>query len=398
MVKRRVSKLIQDRLTRFPAVALIGARQSGKTTLAGQFSARYYDLEQPGDQTRLDAEWDRVTVGRELIVLDEAQAWPVVFPRLRSAIDSDRKRNGRFLILGSLSPSLMTQVSESLAGRLSLVELTAFVTSEIEELSLDDLWLRGALPDGCGLHPAAFPQWQHDYLALLTQRDLPVWGLPAKPHTTGRLVAMLAAVTGQTWNATQVANSLGISRTTVNTYLDYLEGAFLIRRLPAYRANLRKRLTKSPKIHWRDSGLLHATMNVSSFDELLRRPAVLASWEGFVIGQVLDTLSAYGIKADAFYLRTSDGYKIDLIVDRGSVQWAVEVKLTSSPSPEDLARLRKTAGLIGVRHCALICRVKRDVIGDRDVVASLPSFLNTLVGEWTQDSPPAVGLDTYLPP
>jgi len=185
----------------------------------------------------------------------------------------------------------MTHVFESLAGRLSLVELTPFLLDELPKASLDALWLHGGFPDGGILKPKQFPQWQRDYLSLLTQRDLPNWGLPARPEVTQRLLRMVAAVNGQLWNASQIGQSLGLSYMTVNGYMDYLVGAFLVRRLPSYQTNLRKRLVKRPKYFWRDSGLLHALLNVSDADDLLNQPWVGASWEGFVIDQILGTLA-----------------------------------------------------------------------------------------------------------
>ena len=380
---RRAEDLVQSRLAAYPAVALIGARQVGKTTLALGIGGRYYDLEQPGDRTRLDAQWDEVMAHRELVILDEAQSWPDVFPRLRGAIDRDRERNGRILLLGSVSPSLMTQVSESLAGRLSLVELTPFVLGESPEDDLDSLWLRGGLPAGSFLHPQRFPQWQDDYLRLLVQRDLPAWGLPARPQDTSRLVSMLAAVNALAWNATQVSNSLGVSRTTVNSYLDYLEGAFLVRRVHAYRANLRKRLMKTPKLFWRDTGLLHATLGVASIDELLRQPWVGASWESFVINQVLDALSSRGVRVEASYFRTSDQYEIDLVIGRGDELWAVEIKLTSAPSTEDTARLRKVAEMIPCERAVLVCRTSAATIGPQISIVPLRALLDLVVDRWS---------------
>jgi hypothetical protein len=171
---------------------------------------------------------------------------------------------GRFLLLGSISPALMTQVSESLAGRLTLVELTPFLQTELRKgFHRESLWLCGGFPDGGVLERERFPRWQRDYLSLLTQRDLPSWGLPARPQTTDRLLRMLTAVHGQIWNASQIGQSLGLSYHTVNSYVDYLEGAFLIRRLPPYRPSIPKRLIKRPKIYWRDTGLLHAQLNIT---------------------------------------------------------------------------------------------------------------------------------------
>ena len=263
MIPRRVTQVVARRLAEYPAVTLVGPRQSGKTTLAKSIGGHYFDLEQEGERLRLDIEWPELVARKRLIILDEAQAWPEVFSRLRGAIDQDRARLGRFLLLGSVSPSLMTQVSESLAGRLSLVELSPFTWNELPTKAAQNrLWRCGGYPDGGVLAPRRYPRWQLDYLALLSQRDLPAWGLAAKPQLIERLLRMLAVNHGQRWNASQLGQSLGVSYHTVNTYLDYLEGAFLVRRLAPFHANIGKRLVKSPKVYWRDSGLLHALLNV----------------------------------------------------------------------------------------------------------------------------------------
>ncbi|MCX6909469.1 MAG: DUF4143 domain-containing protein, partial [Verrucomicrobia bacterium] len=337
----------------------------------------YFDLEQESERTRLDVRWDSVCHGREMVILDEAQAWPEIFPRLRAAIDSDRRRNGRFLLLGSVSPSLMTRVSESLAGRLSLVELSPLLTAELPSVPLANLWLRGGFPDGV-LDSGRFPQWQRDYLTLLVQRDLPHWGLSAKPQATQRLLGMLSAVHGQLWNASQLGQSLGLSHPTVNSHLDYLEGAFLIRRLQPYRANLKKRLVRTPKCYWRDSGLLHAMLRVADMDDLLRQPWVGASWEGFVIEQIVGTLQTLGQSPEPFFFRTSDQYEIDLVLAVGKELWAVEIKLTSAPSPDDLRRLNKTADLIKADKRILISQTTTDVADGRQMSCALPSLLRLL--------------------
>ena len=240
MLVRHIRDELLPRLKRYLAVALLGPRQSGKTTLARSIGGSYFDLEQEPERLRVDLEWNRLVAARPLVILDEAQSWPEIFPRLRGAVDANRKRNGRFLLLGSVSPALMTQVSESLAGRLSLVELTPFLASElVTRSSRERIWLCGGYPDGGVLARRAYPRWQLDYLALLSQRDLPNWGLPAKPQTTERLLRMVAALHGQIWNASQVGQSLGLSYQTVNSYMDYLVGVYLIRRLPPFQ--IRKR-------------------------------------------------------------------------------------------------------------------------------------------------------------
>jgi predicted AAA+ superfamily ATPase len=367
MIRRQIQLLVEHRLNQYPAVALVGPRQCGKTTLAQKLGGLYVDLEQEPERLRLDLDWDALEQSDDLVILDEAQTWPDLFPRLRGAIDRDRKRMGRFLLLGSVSPSLMTRVSESLAGRLSLVELTPFLQTELRNRShRENLWLCGGFPDGGVLERERFPRWQRDYLALLTQRDLPSWGLPTRPQTTDRLLRMLTAVHGQTWNASQIGQSLGLSYHTVNSYVDYLAGAFLIRRLPPYRPNIRKRLIKSPKIYWRDTGLLHAQLNITDEHTLLAQPWVGASWEGFVIEQTIGMLSSVGRPFEAFFFRTSDQHELDLVLEMGDQLWALEVKLTASPGPHDMDRLDNTADMIGATRRFLVSKTKRTAgVADR---------------------------------
>ena len=379
MLGRLISPLIADRLSTYPAVGLVGPRQSGKTTLAGSLSPVYYDLEQESERLRLDLEWERVSESRELIVLDEAQEWPHVFPRIRSAIDRDRKRNGRFLLLGSISLALMSRVSESLAGRLSLVELTPFLWGELNSgASRDRLWLAGGFPDGGVLTRRSFPTWQTDYLNLLIQRDLPNWGLRARPQTTSRLARMLAAVHGQTWNASQLGQSLGLSYHTIDSYLDYLVGAFLIRRLPPFHGNIKKRLVKRPKVYWRDSGLLHALLNVADQRSLLSQPWVGASWEGFVIEQILGFLSSQGHQYQAYHLRTSDRKEIDLLLEMDGQLSAIEIKLTASPTPVDMSHLDDLADLVGASRRYLISQTAEPAGSDFRASANLGWLLDRL--------------------
>ena len=371
-----MTPIVRARLADYPAVAVVGPRQCGKTTLARSLGGRYFDLEQEPDRLSLDLTWEEAVGGRELVVLDEAQAWPEVFPRLRGAIDNDRERNGRFLLLGSVSPALMTQVSESLAGRLSVIELTPLLWSELtSDQQRQRLWLFGGYPDGGVLNGKRFPVWQGDYLNLLAQRDLPTWGLTARPQTTQRLLGMLAAAHGQEWNASQFGKSLGLSYHTVNDYLDYLEGAFLVRRLPAYHANIRKRLVKRPKVYWRDTGLLHALLKTSDRQTLLRQPWVGASWEGFVVNQVLGALQCSGRLFDPYHLRTSDQREIDLLIQVDSELWALEIKLTTRPGPEDLARLNANADLVGAHRRFLVCQSRDYLERGSQVVCDLDGML-----------------------
>jgi predicted AAA+ superfamily ATPase len=380
MLNRKIKHILLERLTSYPAVALVGPRQCGKTTLAKSLKGVYFDLEQEHERLRLDLEWERLVKGTDLVILDEAHSWPQVFTRLRGEIDRDRRRNGRFLLLGSVSPTLMIQVSESLAGRLSLVELTPFLLSELKtRASRDRLWLCGGYPDGGVLEPKRYPQWQRDYMALITQRDLPNWGLPAKPQTTSRLIRMIMAVHGQIWNASQIGQSLGLSFKTVNSYLDYLAGAFLVRRLPPFQANIRKRLVKSPKVYWRDCGLLHALMNVPDERALLSQPWVGASYEGFVIEQAIGALTAAGRNFDAYYFRTNDRYELDMVLCFGKEICAVEIKLTASPGTADMARLDKTADMIKASRRFLVSKTNKTTGTGTRISCSLPALIEMLL-------------------
>jgi uncharacterized protein len=375
--QRAIGQRLQQDLQRYPAVALVGPRQCGKTTLAKSLGGHYFDLEDEADVLKLDLSWDRLIAGKDLVVLDEAQSHPPVFKRMRCAIDR-RREAGRFLVLGSVSPALMREVSESLAGRLGLVELTPFFLDEVGTEALDALWLHGGFPDGGILGTDAMPGWQRNYLALLAQRDLPAWGLPSKPQMTERLFKMLAVAHGTPWNASAIGQSLGLNYQTVNGYMDYLEGAFLLRRLQPFHANIRKRLVKSPKVYWRDSGLLHALSSISTMDALLSQPWVGASWEGFVIEQTRSRLNASGTNCELYHVRTSDQHEIDLLLDFGTERCACEIKLTADPKADDLARLNKVADLIGAEKRILISRTIAPLESGTSASLNLPGFLAKL--------------------
>lgn len=379
MIERDLTEIIISRLKRFPAVALLGPRQSGKTTLARTLSKVYYDIELEPERLRLDLQWDNIERSRELVILDEAQNYPEIFPRIRHTIDAYRKRNGRFLILGSVSPGLMKHVSEFLTGRIALCELFPFSLHELGDEHTDKLWVMGGFPDGGILEPSQFPEWQKNYLDLLAMRDLPTWGLPASPPVTKRLFKMLAASHGSTWNASMIGKSMGLSYHTVNTYLNYLDQAYLIRKLQPFFINIKKRLIKSPKVYWRDSGLLHSLMNVSCMDELIVQPWVGTSWEGWIIEQILCSLNNRGIDNEAFFFRTADGYELDLVlILRGRI-WAFEIKLSSSPGKRDLDRLKKAADMIGAHKRVLISRASSEVKGADTIMTNVEGIINILI-------------------
>jgi len=379
VLRRASAPFLRSMLRRFPAVTLVGPRQCGKTTLAREIGGEYFDLEQESDRVRLDLEWTRLVAGRTRVILDEAQTHPAVFPRLRAAIDADRARNGRFILLGSVSPTLMRSVSESLAGRMAVIELTPFLWNELAARPMRSrLWLMGGFPDGGVRRPASFPQWANSYLRLITERDLPALGIPCTPQVTQKLLRMMAALNGQQWNASELGRSMGVNYQTVTRYVDFIEGAFLLRRLPAFHANLSKRLVKAPKIHWCDTGLLHATLGIDSDDALRHHPAVGASWESFVVEQALGMLAALGVPHSAFHFRTSDGYELDLVLESGRERWAVEIKLTSDPSPHDLARLEKCAAMVSATRAILVSQVAADAGDKHRLSCGIDRFLREI--------------------
>ena len=376
MLVRTALNEIQRGLREAPAVLLVGPRQCGKTTLARSLGSAYADLEQPGEQVRVDATWESLLRESAPLILDEAQAWPEVFTRLRGAIDADRQRMGRFLLLGSVAPSLMTRVAESLTGRMRVVELGPLLLGEVGVDRLDDLWLLGGYPDGGILGHAGFPRWQRDYLQLLAARDLPQWGLTAKPQQCDRLMTMLAAVHSEQWNASRIGASLGMSYHTVDHQVDVLEGAGLLRRLRPWAANLGKRLAKRPKIYWRDSGLLHSLLGAGRLDAVLRQPWAGASWEGFVIEQVLGTLTAHGMRPEAGFLRVDNRLEADLVVAMPDGPWLIEIKLTSQVDSGDLAAVRRVADLLRPARRILVSRMPQVIEGEGGLLlCPLPELL-----------------------
>lgn len=365
MIPRLQKNHLEHLLRLFPAVTLLGPRQSGKTTLARTFSSRYYDLENTRDRTRLELEWDALAQQDGLIILDEAQTMPEVFRWLRSAIDERRKVNGRFLILGSVSPSLMKEVSESLAGRCAILEMSPLSAAELPPSMHDSLCFCGGYPDGGVLDPeqATYPLWQKAYLQKLAERDLPAWGLPSKPAQTMRLLELTAAHHGCQVNYSKLGQGLGLSHHTVQSHLDFLEGAYLIRRLqPFFVNNFPKRLTKAPKLYWRDTGLLHVLLGMHKNSPMNLRQWVMQpwageSWEGWAIEQIIATRTALGESFKAWYFRTNDGLECDLIIESDKEREVIEIKLSNTPESGDFRRLEKIAHLTGATRQVMITRV-----------------------------------------
>lgn len=323
MFPRQSAPFLRAAAQAFPVVVILGARQVGKTTLArSAFPAhRYFDLEDPrtAERFRRDVRFEIDEAGAlPGAILDEAQAVPEVFAALRGAADAARDRNGRFVVLGSAQPALVRGASESLAGRAAVIELDPLCAQEAAAGTAPQgwraLWLKGGFPDALNGDSRA---WWEAYLRLVLERDLPQYGVSADPVFMRRVLTMLAHQHGGLLNLSALGNSLGVSHHTVQRHLDVLESIYLVRRLPPYFRNIGKRLTKAPKVYLRDSGLLHHLLNISTRDELANHPSRGASWEGFVIEDLLRREKAVNAGTQAFFWRTAAGAEIDLVLDRG---------------------------------------------------------------------------------
>ncbi len=328
-----------------PGVVLFGPRQVGKTTLAHAIvaewggDAQYFDLERERDRRRLDDAdaYLRGQVG-QLTVLDEVHRLPGLFPTLRGVIDARRAagdRTGQFLLLGSASLELQRQAGESLAGRVSYLELapvlaSEYVSPERPGASVDTLWLRGGFPDSLLADSDALSfSWREDFVRSYLERDIPMFAPRTSPTAIGRLWRMLAHAQGTPLNKARLAGSLEVSAPTITAYLDLLVDLLLVRLLPPWSGNLAKRLVRTPKVFLRDSGLVHALLGLTTRDDLLGHPVVGASWEGFVIEQLI---AAAGSQRHPMYFRTAAGAEADLVFERaGEVEMVIEIKRSSAP-------------------------------------------------------------------
>jgi predicted AAA+ superfamily ATPase len=322
-------------LRRAPVVGLLGPRQVGKTTLAREIAASFsgpvthFDLERPSDLARLSEPELALEPLRGLVVLDEVQRRPELFPLLRALADRPRKP-ARFLVLGSASPALLRQESESLAGRVAFLELPGFGVGELGPRQLDRLWLRGGFPASftAGSDEDSFA-WRTDFLQTFLERDLAQLGSVPAP-TLRRFWAMLAHVHGQVLNWSELGRSMGVSDATVRRYADRLEGALVVRQLPAWHENISKRQVKAPKLYVRDSGLLHALLDLKTRRALDESPRSGASWEGFLLEQVRQRLGAS--VRQCYFWGTHQGAELDLLVTDGTRKLGFEFKRTASPS------------------------------------------------------------------
>ena len=339
MIPRQAKTVVQRMLDRAPAVVLTGTRQVGKTTLALEIArerdATYLDLERPSDAAKLASIEDYCARHADrLVVFDEIHRMPGLFQPLRSIID-ERRREGRptghFLFLGSASLDLLRQSGETLAGRVAHFELRPLNVGEVPPDARDELWLRGGLPESfLAADDRTSFEWRFDFVATYLERDIPALGPRIPSETLRRFWTMLAHNQGRTFNAAQLARSLGVKGVTVGRYLDLMVDLLLMRRLPSWSSNVGKRLVRAPKTYLRDSGVCHALLGIESYDSLLGHPVVGGSWEGFVVESVLGAAPAH---AQWGHYRTRSGAEVDLALDLGAGKlWAIEVERSSAPS------------------------------------------------------------------
>ena len=337
MISRTLHNAIVTSLKKYPVVGLLGSRQVGKTTLAKSVreavarDAIYLDLELPSDWNKLhDSELYLRQFSETLVIIDEIQRMPSLFPVIRALVDQNRV-GGRFLILGSASPDLLRRSSESLAGRIIYHELTPFNLYETDSDQIERLWLRGGYPESylADNDEESFV-WRESYIKTYLEMDIPQLGIRIPSVQLRRFWTMLAHSHGQLWNGNKIAGSIGVSAPTVRHYLDILENTFVVRRLLPYHANVKKRLIKSPKVYIRDSGLLHALLRIGNFDDLQGHPVLGSSWESFVIEQIIGLLPNH---REVYFYRTNAGAEIDLVFfDKKNKPVAIEIKYSLSPA------------------------------------------------------------------
>ncbi len=335
MIRRHELNTLRALLKRHWVVGIIGARQVGKTTLARAVlkqtssPASYFDLENPEDLARLADPMLALKSLKGIVVIDEIQRLPELYPVIRVLVDRPRPP-ARFLVLGSASPELLRQSSESLAGRIVYHELKGFSLDEVGAGNYRRLWLRGGFPRSyLAASNAGSNEWRRGFIRTFLERDLPQLGITIRSTTLHRFWSMLAHYHGQTWNASEFGRSFGVADTTVRNYLDLLSSALVVRQLLPWHENISKRQVKAPKVFIADSGLLHTLLGITNRDDLERHPKIGSSWEGFVIEQLV-AWQGYA-REECFFWATHAGAELDLLVVRGRKKLGFEVKLTSSP-------------------------------------------------------------------
>lgn len=332
-INRLLENNLKEYIGFFPATAILGPRQCGKSTLIKEFlkdreESIYLDLQLESDRLKLSNPEQFFSYNEDKqICLDEVQRVPGIYSTLRSIIDKNR-RAGRFIILGSASRDLIKQSSESLAGRIGYLELSPFIFPEISEYkSVNDLWVQGGFPDSFLASLKLSQNWRNNFIRTFLERDIPQIGFSIPADTIGRLWRMLAHNHGQTLQLSNLGRSLGVSHTTVRNYIDLLNQTFMTKELKPLESNIGKRLVKTSKLYIRDSGILHSLLNISDFNELVSHPVFGFSWEGFVINNICAFLNEY----EAYFYKTTQGAELDLILIKGDRKIAFELKVSDAP-------------------------------------------------------------------
>jgi len=335
MYTRKEEATIREYISFFPVTAILGPRQCGKTTLAKKIAetiknSLYLDLEKNSDYKKItDPELFFKSNEGKFIVIDEIQTRKDIFPAIRSFVDSAKEKTP-ILVLGSASPELIRQSSETLAGRIAFCELAPLSCAEAKDIQLNDIWFKGGFP-----HSLLAPKinlsnaWREFFIKTFVERDLPQLGLRLAPVQINRLFSLLAYSHGDMLNSSKLGEALGVSHTMFRQYADFLEGSFLIRTLKPNFSNQKKRVVKSPKVYIRDSGILHSILGIRTFNDLLGHPLIGHSWEGFAIEQILNSISKDW--TPSFY-RTQTGAEIDLVLENGKERIGVEFKASSAPT------------------------------------------------------------------
>ncbi|OGY87079.1 MAG: ATPase [Candidatus Kerfeldbacteria bacterium RIFOXYA2_FULL_38_24] len=337
MIKRTQIETIKNSLKHFPIVGILGSRQVGKTTLAKELLKRhknviYLDLELTSDVNKLQAPEIYLQQHKnEMVIIDEIQRLPELFPLLRALVDQN-KNNGQFLVLGSASPALIKKLSESLAGRIIYHELTPFIISEINNKNnqIKKLWLRGGYPKSfLAPNDLISAQWREAFIKTHLERDIPQLNINTSSITLRRFLTMVAHNHASLWNTSNIARSLGVSAPSVKRYLDIFTDTFIVRQLQPYFINIKKRLIKSPKVYIRDTGLLHALLNIYDLEKLQAHTIIGASWEGFIIEQLINIAPEHW---ESYFYRTNSGAEIDLLFLTNNLEpVAIEIKYSLSP-------------------------------------------------------------------
>ncbi len=354
-IPRKLESNLLKSLKNFPIVAIVGPRQVGKSSLAKKIigsKSLFLDLELPSDLSKLeDAETFLLNTNKALVCIDEVQRREELFPLLRAIVDQ-RGTNGQYLILGSASPHLLRQSSESLAGRIKYLEMNPFILSEVGQDRWLDLWIQGGYPKSFLASRDQSIEWRQEYISTFLERDLPQLGFQRSSTQTRRFWTMLAHTQGQLLNQSKLAQSLDVSVPTIKSYINMLADSYMVRVLLPFHCNIKKRLVKSPKVYIRDSGLLHSLLEIDSYEDLASHPVYGASWEGFVIEQLI---AAAGARTEAFFYRSGSGEEIDLILKRGNRIKAYEIKASRAPK---LSKQNNSAmSDLGLKHMTVVAQI-----------------------------------------